>query len=407
MVNRRPRRLASLFLFLACLGAVPALHAEVLNRIVLRVNDRIATLHDYEKRREAVIADMGRRTQDPEERQRHLAAAGDATFAAMYRELLLESRADQLGIGISDAQIDAAIARIRENFNLKTDQELQAALASSGMTMEQLREQIRSQQRLDEARRRDIEARVQIEEEDLRRYYRKNLEQFRQPEQLQLREVVVLEEGAPAEERSRVAAEIRTRVLGGGSLADAVAEHAGQGVSNVIELGWVSPGDLDKSLETAIWALPTGSLSEPVPARGGLHIVQVLDRRESRVAPFAEVSAAIEQREQQRVFREEFSKYMAELEQKALIVANPPAEAANFRRFLAEEESEGGEGLPADTGAPETAPPTGSEPASPATSPTMPGGQPGSLPTPKPVGPSPAPTEVPPPSPPPGALVGN
>ncbi|HEX6898518.1 MAG TPA: peptidyl-prolyl cis-trans isomerase [Thermoanaerobaculia bacterium] len=402
MVNRRPRRLASLFLFLAGFGAVPALHAEVLNRIVLRVNDRIATLHDYEKRREAVIADVGRRTQDPEERQRMLTEAGNATFAAMYRELLLESRADQLGIGISDAQIDAAIARIRENFNLKTDADLQAALASSGMTMEQLREQIRSQQRLDEARQRDIEARVKIEEEDLRRYYRKNLEQFRQPEQLQLREVVVLEEGAPAEERSRIAAEIRTRVLGGASLADVVAEHAGKGVtSNVIELGWVSPGDLDKSLETAIWALPTGSLSEPVPARGGLHIVQVLDRRESRVLPFAEVSAAIEQREQQRVFREEFSKYMAELEQKALIVANPPAEAANFRRFLSEEGSEGGEGLPADTGAPEAAPPTGTEPASPATSPTAPGGQPGSLPTPKPVDPSPAPTEVPPPSPPP------
>ena len=403
MVNRRPRKLASALTFLACLGTVPALHAEVLNRIVLRVNDRIATLHDYDKRRAAVIADLGRRTQDPAERQRLLAEAGNATFAAMFRELLLESRADQLGIGISDAQIDAAIARIRENFNLNTDQELQAALASSGMTMEQLRNQIRSQQRLDEARRRDIEARVQIEEEDLRRYYRKNLDQFRQPEQLQLREVVVLEEGgAPAEERSRIAAEIRSRVAGGASLADAVAEHAGKGVtSNVIELGWVSPGDLDKSLETAVWGLQKGALSEPVPARGGLHLVEVIDRRESRVAPFSEVSAAIEQREQQRAFRDEFSKYMAELEQKALIVANPPAEAANFRRFLADEESEGGEGLPAESGTPEVAPPTGAAPASPATSPTTPGGQPGSLPTPKPVDPNPAPTEVPPPPPPP------
>lgn len=361
-VNRKPRRLASLLLlFLASLGAVPALHAEVLNRIVLRVNDRIATLHDYEKRRQAVTADLMRRTQDPEERRRLIEQAGEATFAAMFRELLLESRADQLGIGISDAQIDAAIARIRENFSLNTDQELQAALASSGLTLEQLRSQIRSQQRLDEARRRDIEARVQLEEEDLRRYYRKNLEQFRQPEQLQLREVVVLEEGgATVEERSRIAAEIRSRVAAGATLADAVAEHAGEGVtSNVIELGWVSPGDLDQSLETAVWALQKGALSEPVPARGGLHLVQVIDRRESRVPPFSEVSAAIESRERERVFREEFSKYMAELEQKALIVASPPAEAAGFRRFLAIEEGgeEGLEGLPAEPGAPTEVPP--------------------------------------------------
>lgn len=103
------------------------------------------------------------------------------------------------------------------------------------------------------------------------------------------------------------------------------------------------------------------------------------------------------------MFREEFSKYMAELEQKALIVANPPTEATGFRRLLATEEAAvgGGEGLPEDTGVPPAAPPTPMEPASPATSPTMPGGQPGSLPTPKPVDPNPAPTEVPPPSPPP------
>ena len=179
---------------------------------------------------------------------------------------------------------------------------------------------------------------------------------------------------------------------------------SGEFASALASAGWVSPGDLDKSLETAVWSLAKGSLSEPVAARGGLHLVQVIDRRESRVAPFTEVSAAIENRERERVFREEFSKYMAELEQKALIVANPPAEAAGFRRLLATEEAaaEGGEGLPEDTGAaPPAAPPIGTEPASPATSPTIPGGQPGSLPTPKPVDPNPAPTEVPPPSPPP------
>ncbi|HSG39853.1 MAG TPA: peptidyl-prolyl cis-trans isomerase, partial [Thermoanaerobaculia bacterium] len=326
MVNRKQTRLASLFLlFLAFPGAIPALHAEVLNRIILRVNDRIATLHDYQQRRAALTQDLARRIQDPQERQQALRQSGEMAYASMFRELLLESRADQLGIGIQEAQIDAAISRLREANNLKSEEELQAALASSGMTLEQLREQIRSQQRLDETRRRDMESRVKLEEEDLRRFYRKNLEQFRQPEQFQLREVVVLEEGgAPSEERSRIAAEIRDKVAGGASLADAVAEHARKGVtSNVIELGWVSPGDLDQSLETAVWSLQKGAISEPVAARGGLHLVQVIDRRESRVAPFSEVATAIETREQERVFREEFVKYMAELEQKALIVATP------------------------------------------------------------------------------------
>ena len=122
----------------------------------------------------------------------------------------------------------------------------------------------------------------------------------------------------------------------GGSLADAVADTSEKGVTSAaIDLGWVSPGDLDKNLETAVWKLPKGSLSEPVQARGGLHLVQVLDRRESRIPPFSEVQQAIQTREQERVFRQEIAKYMVELEKKSLIVAKPPADAADFRRQLA------------------------------------------------------------------------
>ncbi|HEX9941923.1 MAG TPA: peptidyl-prolyl cis-trans isomerase [Thermoanaerobaculia bacterium] len=381
------RLIVSLILLLTL---TPALGAEVLNRIVLRVNDRIATLRDYEQRRQEMMREILRREQDPEERQRLLGQAGEVVFADLFRELLLESRADQLGVEIIDAQVDTAIAQLKQNYNIKTDEEFKAALAQSGLTEQQLRNQLRSTLRVQEVRGREVQSRVKVDEEDLRRYYRKNLEQFRQPEQVQLREVVVLEEGgAPAEERPRIAAEIRSKAAAGTPLADAAKDYAQRGVtSNVIELGWVSPGDLDKNLETAVWTLPKGSVSEPVQARGGLHLVQVIDRRESRIPPFSEVSAAIEAREQERVFREEIAKYMVELEKKSLIVANPPEEAVNFRRQLvatAIQENEA-EGLGA-AAAPSAAPP----PAAPVTDP----GKPGTLPTPKPV--DPTPPEIPPP----------
>ncbi len=358
------KRLASLSL-LALLVLAPAmLRAEVLNRIVLRVNDRIATLYDYQQRKEEFVRDVLRREQDADERQRLLGQSGEIVFADLFRELLLDSRADQLGVEISDAQVDQSIAQLKQNFNIKTDQEFAAALAQSGMTEAQLRTQVRSSQRMQEVRGREVQSRVKVDEEDLRRYYRKNLEQFRQPEQLQLREVVVLEEGgAPADERSKVAADLRAKVQGGASLADAVADSAKKGTtSNVIELGWVSPGDLDKNLESAVWKLPVGSLSEPVEARGGLHLVQVIDRRESRIPPFTEVASVIQNREQERVYREEITKYMVELEKKSLIVANPPQEAAGYRNRL-NAPAEGGDaedlGSAAATPPPAPCPPRG------------------------------------------------
>ena len=376
----------------------PALHAEVINRVVLRVNDRIATLYDYQERRQEMAREILRREQDAEERQRLLAQAGEVVYANLFQELLLESRADQLGIEVGEAQVDAAIARLKEGYNLKTAQEFQAALAQSGMTEQQLRAQLRNTLRVQEVRGREVQSRVDLDEEDLRRYYRKNLEQFRQPEQVQLREVVVLDEGgAPAEERARIAAEIRTKVAAGTALADAVKDYAARGAtSNVIELGWVSPGDLDKNLETAVWKLAKGEVSDPVEARGGLHLAQVIDRRESRVPPFSEVSEAIQAREQERVFREEVTKYMVELEKKSLVVANPPEEAAGFRRQLATTEgaSEELEGLAGGAAAAAAEVPAAPEIPDVAPGPdTTP--RPGTLPTPKPV--DPTVPEVPPP----------
>jgi parvulin-like peptidyl-prolyl isomerase len=404
-----PRKPASLTLILA-FALAPAListaRAEVLNRVVLRVNDQIATLYDYQQHREELVRDILHREQDGGERQRLLGQAGELAYADLFRELLLQSRADQLGVEVTEAQIDTAVAQLKQNYNIKTDDEFKAAMAQSGVTEAQLRAQLRKQLRVQEVRGREVQGRVKVDEEDLRRYYRKNLEQFRQPEQLQLREAVVLDEGGlAAADRQRVAAEIRAKVQGGASLADAVADTVKKGTtSNAIDLGWVSPGDLDKNLEAAVWKLPKGAVSEPVQARGGLHLVQVLDRRESRVPPFAEVQQAIQAREQERVFRQETAKYMVELEKKSLIVANPPAEAANYRRQLAADTdlSDQGGSLNVPSGNPAAAPATGlATGATPSTSTTAEPTAPGSLPTPKPTDTAPPPVGAPPVTPPP------
>ncbi len=416
-----PRRLPSLTLLLALsLALAPAAGADVLNRIVLRVNDQIATLYEYQQHRDEVVRDVLHREQDGDERQRQLAQAGEIAYADLFRELLLQSRADQLAVEISDAQVDTAMGQLKQNYNLKSDDELRAALAQSGMTEAALRAQIKGQLRVQEVRGREVQSRVKVDEEDQRRYYRKNLETFRQPEQLQLREVVVLDEGpGAAGDRQRTAAEIRAKVQGGASLADAVADFSKKGATSAaVDLGWVSPGDLDKNLETAVWKLPKGAISDPVQARGGLHLVQVLDRRESHVPPFSEVAAAIQAKEQERVFKQEVAKYMVELEKKSLIVANPPAEAANFRRQLASQNGagdEGGGGLGIPGSNPVTPAPSapGAAATAPAPSPTLQLGTtpptansteptaPGSLPVPKPVDSTPPPVAAPAEAPPP------
>jgi parvulin-like peptidyl-prolyl isomerase len=317
---------------LAILSPRPAA-AEGLNRVVLRVNDQIATLYDYQHRRAEAAREIVRRVQDPNERRENLAHVGENIFRDMFQELLLSSRADQLGIEVSDQEVEQTLAGMRQNFGIKTDEEFQAALRENDLTLDQLRAQTRRNIRIKGVLDKEVTAKIKVKDENLRRYYRQHQEELRVPEQVQLREVVVLDaSGLPEAERARIAEEIAKGVAAGKSLADAAAPYVAKGqAGSVAELGWMSPKDLDPKLEEAAWKLPKDGLTPPVAARGGLHLMQLVDRHPARLRPFSEVQAGIQQQEMERIYRDDFAKYVAELERKSLVVADPPAEAANFR----------------------------------------------------------------------------
>jgi parvulin-like peptidyl-prolyl isomerase len=402
---RSARRLAAA-VALACAGGaliVPPSAAEELDRIVLRVNDRIATLLDYQQRRDTLLREAQRRDLQPDERRRLLEEAPEQIFKELFEELLLQSRADQLAVEVPEDRIQATIDRMKEGYGITSDEQFQQALADSGLTEQQLRQQVTRNLRMRAVMEREVQERVAVDEEDLRRIYGRNPDRFRLPEQRRLREVVVLDaSGRPLEERQRIAGEVREELAKGAPESELVAGYAGQGVtSNVIDIGWVSPGDLAKDLETAAFRLPPGQVSEPIAGRGGLHVVHVLEARPSRVQTFAEVQETLRREEEDRVYREEIAEYLKELQQQSYVVAKPPAEAADFRRLLGvglPEEVMEGQAAPPGTAPPaEAIPSLGETPVAPAPSPTegVDPGDPGQLPVPKPDEPPPPEDEPP------------
>jgi len=96
----------------------------------------------------------------------------------------------------------------------------------------------------------------------------------------------------------------------------------------------LSQSDLDPDIVQAAWNLAPGASSEPTEGRGGTHLLQMVERRPSYVRPFPEVQTEIEARERNRLFKDRFAQYEQELEKDSLIVARPPAEAAEYRRLI-------------------------------------------------------------------------
>jgi|CXWL01.1.fsa_nt_gi parvulin-like peptidyl-prolyl isomerase len=331
--GRRGRAAALLVLSLAAFTTPAALRAEVVDRLVLRVNDRIATLADYEKRRNETMVQIDERGLSPEDRAKALNAVGPRVFRDMFEELLLLSRADQLRADPTDEEIDGELARIRDRFGISSDDQFAAALAQQGLTLTNYREQIRTQLRIREVVFKEIQGKIEVEEDDVRRYYRAHQEDFRIPARRRVREIVVLDrDGVSSAEQSRRAGEIGAQIAAGKVLDQVAEELQTLGVTSpVIDLDWVESGELAAELEKAAWELPTGGVSAPTPSRGGLHILQVVERQEPGLREFAEVAQDIENRERDRLFEEKMKQYMRTLEENAYVKAAPPADAADFR----------------------------------------------------------------------------
>ncbi|MCL4837140.1 MAG: peptidyl-prolyl cis-trans isomerase [Thermoanaerobaculia bacterium] len=324
------------FLSLVLLAAA-ALPAEEINRIVLRVNDRIATQKEYESRRDDRVQMLASaQGLDEAERRRLVAEAGRATMKEIFDELLILSRAQQMRVIVTRDQINRALAASRERYGLASDEEFAAALAEAGLRLDDYRVRLERQLQWQEVIGREVQPRIKVDEEAVQRFYRENADRFRVPERIEVQEIVVLEQARPGDpEGLRALADgIHGRLVAGEGMAEVAATHAERGeTSALVELGWVERGELDTALEAAAWALAPGEISAPVPARGGLHIVRVAAREPAGLRPLAEVRAQIEAAEQDRQYEREMGRYLAELAARAFVAESLPPDAAGYREL--------------------------------------------------------------------------
>ena len=300
---------------------------------MIRVNDRIGTLYDYELRRDDRLRTLQNSDLDPARRSELIASVGSEVLNDMLEELLVLSRADQIGFNPDAREIEDAMRRAREGFGIDTEEQFEKALAQNGMNRDVFRKQVEVNLRVSTVMAREVQKRVELTEEDARRYYYEHEADFTLPERKRLQEIVVLETSSlSAEARAELADEIKAVLEAGTDMEELAAQHQESGAtSGVVGLGWVEEGDLDSALESAVETLGAGEFSEPVAARGGLHILGVLEVEEASLQPFAEVADRISNTERDRLFRQEYGDFMKELRDKAYIkVRELPAEAKDF-----------------------------------------------------------------------------
>lgn len=128
---------------------------------------------------------------------------------------------------------------------------------------------------------------VTITDEEAKKYYEENKENFADKETVTAKHILVDTEDA--------AKKIKDEILAGSvSFEEAAEKYSAcpskeQGGS----LGAFSRGMMVPEFEEASFTLPVGEVSEPVQTQFGYHIIKVTDRAEKNIKPFDEVKDSV------------------------------------------------------------------------------------------------------------------
>jgi peptidyl-prolyl cis-trans isomerase D len=134
---------------------------------------------------------------------------------------------------------------------------------------------------------------------DLEVAYNQNQGNFRMPERIHERHILLMTQGKPAGDEAKVKAkaeDLVKQLRAGADFAEMAKKYsednqgpAGGSAAKGGDLDWVARGQMVPEFEKASFSLKPMVISDPVKTQYGYHIIQVLAHEDARLKPLAEV----------------------------------------------------------------------------------------------------------------------
>ncbi|MEP7295309.1 MAG: peptidylprolyl isomerase [Burkholderiales bacterium] len=123
-----------------------------------------------------------------------------------------------------------------------------------------------------------------------------------------------------AEAASRRLAEFKRQIMSGAKSFEQLARENSEDGSAAAggDLGWTSPGTFVPEFEETMNALPINGISDPLPSRFGVHLIQVLERRQITVDLKQQREQARNMLREQK-FEEAYAEWVRELRGRAYV----------------------------------------------------------------------------------------
>ena len=228
----------------------------------------------------------------PEEQLRaQLPALKDRAEEQAVGTALLFEEAEQLGISVSDDEVEASVKRMAAEAG--GPDKLRAILKKQGSDLHALRGEIRRGRRVDKLVAQVTASAPAPTESECRAFFDAHRAEFGKEAQVRAQHILVSPADKSPEAREKALAKIkaiRERIEAGSDFSEEAAAHSDcpSGKQSAGSLGWFSRGQMVPEFDNAVFSLPVGGLSDIVETQFGYHVILKNDEQPATVPDFAE-----------------------------------------------------------------------------------------------------------------------
>lgn len=249
-------------------------------------------------------------------------AVREALDKAIENKLLVRE-ALAAGAKIDDKDIDDRVEKFRAQY--KSNEEFNKMLADSGETLTEFRERVRKQilaVSYANLKHKQFEKDAVVSESDIAQFYQDHQAEFSRPERVKVRRIF-LQAGKDAPTRAKAKARLQSlkdELAQGADFADLAKQHSqGPEAKDGGLMGWVAKGDLVGDLDTALFALSPGSVSDVLETEFGVLLLKAEEKQAAGALPYDQARTDIEPVLRGKYADERFDAWMKELRKKGVV----------------------------------------------------------------------------------------
>jgi foldase protein PrsA len=244
--------------------------------------------------------------------------AGTEQYTALRKQAMqflvqrcqFDQKADELGVKISDSDIDKQLATIKAQYfgkggkcDAACEKKYDAQIEKQGLSERQVRDDVRASVVQNKLYTKVTDG-VTVSDKEIDAYYKKNKQQYVLPESRDVRHILV--------KKKALADQLYSQIKSGGDFA-ALAKKYSEDPGSKATGGklTVSKGRQVPEFDKSAFSLAVNEVSKPVKTQYGWHIIQALTKiKKASTTPVSEVRPQIRQQLLQQKKQEEMKKWV-------------------------------------------------------------------------------------------------